>query len=76
MRLFVDACMATELKGFTSQGLTNVVNGEGKGFLSTGVIVYCRSEIRPLPPYRLGQAEAIRSPSRKGLPGVVSWGVQ
>jgi hypothetical protein len=68
MRLFVDACMATELKGFTSQGLTNVVNGEG--------IVYCRSEIRPLPPYRLGQAEAIRSPSRKGLPGVVSWGVQ
>jgi hypothetical protein len=28
MRLFVDACMATELKGFTPQGLANTINGE------------------------------------------------
>jgi hypothetical protein len=28
MRLFVDACMATELKGFNPQHLSNIINGE------------------------------------------------
>jgi hypothetical protein len=28
MRLFVDACVATELKGFNAQDLANTINGE------------------------------------------------
>jgi hypothetical protein len=28
MRLFVDVCMATELKGFNPQELANTINGE------------------------------------------------
>jgi hypothetical protein len=29
MRLFVDACMASDLKGFIPQELTNTINGKG-----------------------------------------------
>jgi hypothetical protein len=32
MKLFVDACMATELKGFSPQGLANIINGKGRAF--------------------------------------------
>jgi hypothetical protein len=28
MRLFLDACVASELKGFTPQELANTINGE------------------------------------------------
>jgi hypothetical protein len=48
MKLFVDPCMATELKDFNPQNLANTINGKGEGFLTSGVIVYCRSEIGPL----------------------------
>jgi hypothetical protein len=54
MKLFVDACMATELKGFNAQALANAINGEGKGLLSTGVMHV--AGLRPLPPDRIGQA--------------------
>jgi hypothetical protein len=58
MKLFVHVCMASELKGFTPQNLANTINGEGEGLLSPGVIVYCRSEIRPFATYRSGEARA------------------
>jgi hypothetical protein len=47
MKFFVTACMAAELKGFTPQHLANTINGKGEGFLTSGIIVYCRSERRP-----------------------------
>jgi hypothetical protein len=31
MKLFVDACTASELKRFEPQGLANIINGEEKG---------------------------------------------
>jgi hypothetical protein len=31
MRLFVNVCMATELKGFNPQNLANTINGKGGG---------------------------------------------
>jgi hypothetical protein len=32
MRLFVDVCMAAELKGFSPQPLANIINGKGRAF--------------------------------------------